>query len=213
LRSQFDGLILGVAVGLGLHCVGDYHMKANVGSKRVDGFLRTLHSDWCKPSGPCEGCPLRSREVEPGCGGGNWESEVAFVAMSPNETKKRTERGDHEVPDLELYPSPPYDKFRGARKGSQYWTINGESFLYERRLTDTLHRLNMRFEEVYYTNSQKCADDIKHPERDRQGRTRCIGHLRCELMALKPRLVVAFGRQPWDAVLEAMKASLIKRGA
>lgn len=182
-------------------------MTASPSPERMERFLQRLHNDWFKPSGPCKGCLLRSRDVEPGCSGGDWGAKIAFVAISPNETSKRRKRGNHEVPDLQQYSFPSYDEFKSIRKGDRYWTSNGKSFPFDRELTAIVRRLDMGLEDIYYTNSQKCANEVKNPARDRQGRVRCLGHLQSEVRVLSPRLVVAFGRQPWGAVQETMKAS------
>lgn len=183
-------------------------MTANPSSELVAGFFRGIYDDWSKPSGPCKGCLLRSRDVEPGCGGGNWDSRIAVVAISPNETGERRKRFDADVPDLRRYASPTYKEFEETRRGKGYWMSRGEGFLYDRELTKVLRSFDMDLRDIYYTNCQKCANEISNPARDRQGRARCLTHLQSELEAMAPKLIVAFGREPWDAVQEIMDVSL-----
>ena len=183
-------------------------MKKAERLKRTEVFFRNLYRNWSEPSGPCKGCPLRGGGVEPAFGGGDWTSRIAFVAINPNETKQRIERAETEVPDLRRYPSPSYEEFKNERKGKRYWTSSGKTFLFEREFSRILHRFGMSVEDIYFTNSQKCANEENNLSRDKEGRNGCRVHLGRELEALAPRLVVAFGREPWEAVQHELDADL-----
>lgn len=88
-----------------------------------------------------------------------------------------------------------------------YWNDMKDGGENWRKLSKILPPLGIQIDDVYYTNSQKCSNYIEdelhqeYREWNAEGARRCETLFHRELKALKPRLIVAMGRQPWEATL------------
>ena len=122
-----------------------------------DCFERILRHQQ-ENTGPCNGCPLRG--PSPVYGIGDWDSEVLFVAMSPNEERERKEAYRPEPTNLGDFRRDMihnWEKVDPSQAGGR-WN-------FAPLLDRILNVISMSKEEIYFTNVTKCA-----PSEDKKDR-------------------------------------------
>lgn len=169
-------------------------------SVNVEQCFERILKDQQKAVGPCKGCPLRG--PSPAYGMGDWDSQIALVAMSPNEKRKSKEAYEPERTDLSEFRREMirnWDNVDTSQPGGR-WD-------FAPLLDRILKVISTRLENVYFTNVTKCAlsedkkkPNIKDQKRDLDGFKQCWNHLEAELQDVRPRLVVTFGQHAASAV-------------
>ena len=163
--------------------------------------LDKIWSDWYNGEGPCANCPGRD---ESGCytpyfGAGTLPAEIAFVAETPGDSRStQTQNPDnpcwdsvsenraeetHSVDWLFGHPQIP-GKFFNQYLGERYGFNDGS-------------RVG-----IYFTNAKKCANIVGEDEewKDEKARIDCRSHLRPEIEAVDPTVIVPFGAKATEAL-------------
>jgi len=163
--------------------------------------LANIWSDWYNGEGPCANCPGRDGS---GChtpyfGAGTLPAEIAFIAETP---------GDSRPTQTQSPDDPCWDSISENHTEETHsvdWLFGHPQIpekFFNRYLGDIYGFSDNSRVGIYFTNAKKCADIGGEDEgwKDEKARVDCRLHLRPEIEAVDPTVIVPFGTKATKAL-------------
>jgi uracil-DNA glycosylase len=201
--------------------------------RRVANWRQYVWDNWWNGNGHCEDCPIRceNQGFNPDFGAFNYNADLMIVGLEPGQGGKYGEDGSGRGRTRRTMPSDDADSPRLIEdrdyeyKILHQWDFFGDLLrlfgLYKLKENDNRTYPPDRTyvplypEEVYYTNSLKCAkladsaagkDGVDDPSRDnKNARKECRGYLKEEIELVDPDAIVAFGGESWKSIVSALR--------
>lgn len=163
--------------------------------------LEKIWADWYNGEGPCGSCPGRDMS---GChtpyfGDGTFPAEIAFVAETPGGSRP-TQTESPDDPCWESVPETHAEKNQGVG-----WLNSGNRIpdkFFSEFLGQEYGFTDKSDIGIYFTNAKKCANIVGEDEgwKDEKARIDCRAHLKPEIEAVDPTVIVPFGAKSTDAL-------------